>query len=214
MHPLCRLGIHQWKRQTIHGPYVTVIKLQCQRCKAWRRIIQAKDGKWVQLWKVKAMHAAKQQDWQTPPELFEWMQRELGFEFTLDPCTSPDNPLGPPAFFTKEDDGLVQSWAGHKAYVNAPYGDLPLWVEKCHDESAHNDTVVVALLPVRTSPKYMRNYVWTEDAIFLDKLRDARDLQEGEIGIYFLPKRVRFIDPGTGEKTGSPYFDSMVVVWK
>ena len=166
------------------------------------------------LQKVAAMHAAKQQDWQTPPELFAWLESELGFKFTLDPCTSPDNPLGIKKFFTEVDDGLKQSWKGHKAYVNPPYGDLPLWVAKCREESWDCDTTVVMLIPVRVSPGYMRKHIWRSHTKFLYELNWARYLQNGEVGVYFLPKRIRFIDPSTGGPTGSPYFDSMVVVFR
>lgn len=214
MHPLCRIGIHSWEIRVVHGPFRKIIKLRCKRCPAENNIVRSRHGKWAPLWKVKAMHAAKQQDWQTPPELFKVIEQELGFKFTLDPCAPPENNLSTPKFYTEEDDGLKQSWRGEKAYMNPPYGNLPAWVEKAYWESQHEDTIIVGLLPVRTSPKYMRHYVWTRRAKFLGDLSDARKLMLGEIGIFFLPKRVRFIDPNTGQKTGSPYFDSMLVVWR
>ncbi len=210
----CKIGLHNWERKVVYGPFRIIIKLGCTLCPARKNIVLNKDSKWTRLWKVKAMHAGKQQGWQTPPELFEVLEQELGFEFTLDPCTGPENNLGTPKFYTEEDDGLKQSWRGEKVYMNPPYGDLPNWVKKAHWESSYNDTTVVGLLPVRTSPKYMRYYVWTPYTRFLNKLDDAMELVPGEIGVYFLHKRVRFINPETGKKTGSPYFDSMVVVWR
>lgn len=210
----CKIGMHDWKRKVVYGPFRIIIKLECRKCPARKNVVTERRGRWTQLWKVKAMHAGKQQDWQTPPELFEMLERELGFKFTLDPCTGPENNLGTEKFYTEEDDGLKQSWKGYKAFMNPPYGDLPNWVKKAHWESQYNDTTVVGLLPVRVSPKYMRTYVWTEYTCFLTSLSAAKALKPGEIGVYFLHKRVRFINPETGEKTGSPYFDSMVVVWR
>ncbi len=211
---LCRLGIHFWRRQVVKGPFRTIIRLQCIYCGERENKVVSHNMKWIRLWKVKAMHAGKQQEWQTPKWLFDYIEDELGFEFTLDPCAPPENNLGTPKFYTEEDDGLKQSWKGEMVYMNPPYGDLPNWIKKAHDESPWGDTTVVGLLPVRTSPKYMRQYVWRHNTKFLDKLSHGRYLKPGEIGVYFLPKRVRFINPSTGQKTGSPYFDSMVVVWK
>lgn len=210
---LCRIGLHSWERKVVYGPFRIIIKLGCTRCPARKNIVLGKDMKWEQIWKVKAMHAGKQQDWGTPPELFATIEEELGFKFTLDPCASHENHKCD-YYFTKEEDGLKISWRKEKVFMNPPYGDLPEWVEKAHWESQYNDTTVVGLLPVRTSPKYMRYYVWTSYTRFLKKLSDAKELTPGEIGVYFLHRRVRFIDPSTGQKTGSPYFDSMVVVWK
>ena len=210
---LCRLGLHDWLKWG-H-------KKQCQRPDCLKRVNEMPlpltmvvRGLDRLLDKVSAMHAAKQQDWQTPSELFEMIEEAMGFKFTLDPCAPLENNLGTPKFYTEEDDGLKQSWEGERAFVNPPYGQLKDWVRKCLVEGRKNDTVVVALLPVRTSPKYMRLFIWAARAQFLMYLNDAQDLEAGEIGVYFLPKRVRFIDPNTGKKTGSPYFDSMVVVWR
>lgn len=213
MNWLCRLGLHNWKKWGY--------KKQCQRLDCLKRVNEmplpltmGARGLNRLLDKVMAMHAAKQQDWQTPSELFEWIQEEMGFEFTLDPCAPPENNLDTAKFYTEEDDGLKQSWEGEKAFVNPPYGELKAWVQKCYAEGRQKETVVVALLPVRTSPRYMRAFIWVAGAQFLMYLNDAQDLKDGEIGVHFLPKRVRFIDPSTGKKAGSPYFDSMVVVWR
>lgn len=164
--------------------------------------------------KVKAMHAAKQQDWQTPIEIFRWIEEELGFKFTLDPCTSEDNPLRTPKFYTIKDDGLKQNWKGETVYINPPYGELRRWVRKAHHEAQDRDTTVVGLLPLRT-PSYMRKYIFNNMSLHLHTLRYGRQLYNGQIGFYFMPGRVHFIDPNTGKPAkNSPYFDSIVVVWK
>ena len=209
----CHFWLHSWKREG-H-------RQECRHCGdrqndlvGFHRLKMGLRGLNRLLDKVGAMHAAKQQDWQTPIELFRWIEEEMGFKFTLDPCAPPENNLGTAKFYTEADDGLKQTWVDQKVFMNPPYGNLPAWIEKAHKEAVWGDTTVVGLLPVRTSPKYMRAYVWTLKAKLLPSLRYARELRRGQIGIFFLPKRVRFIDPGTGKKAGSPYFDSMVVVWR
>lgn len=68
-------------------------------------------------------------DWYTPPDIF----LSLGLMFDLDPC-SPGTGHWVPArqVYTKEDDGLTQSWRG-LVFMNPPYGGrnghVP-WLEK------------------------------------------------------------------------------------
>lgn len=57
-------------------------------------------------------------DWYTPPEIFA----ALGLTFDLDPC-SPGAAHWVPArkVYTKDDDGLTQSWSG-LVFMNPPFG--------------------------------------------------------------------------------------------
>jgi len=169
--------------------------------------------------RIKAFHAAKQQAWLTPPELFHQLEEELGLKFTLDPCTEPDNPLGTPTFYTEEDDGLKQDWARHVVYMNPPYTDLTPWLKKAYYSRFSPNTIVVGLLPVRTSPHYAEAYIFTREARLATSLKRIEQAfhatgQRHGIWIHFLPSRVSFLDPETRKSVGSPYFDSMVVVWK
>jgi len=169
--------------------------------------------------RIKAFHAAKQQAWLTPPELFHQLEEELGLKFTLDPCTEPDNPLGTPTFYTEEDDGLKQDWAGHVVYMNPSYSDLTPWLRKANMSRLCPNTVVVGLLPVRTSPQYAEDYIFLRETRLACTLHDIWQGLHSRgprhcIWVHFLPDRVSFLDPTTRKPVGSPYFDSMVVVWK
>ncbi len=69
----------------------------------------------------------------------------------LDPCTTPDNPVGATAFYTFHDDGLNQRWrhgAHACVYVNPPYsrGELQRWADKVVHE-AHAGCEIVMLTP-------------------------------------------------------------------
>lgn len=80
----------------------------------------------------------------TPPEV--WKPLNAMFEFTLDPCTSEDNPLAVQMFYTEKDDGLSKSWQGHKVFVNPPYSGMLRWAYKAIWE-AGPDCFIAFILP-------------------------------------------------------------------
>ena len=80
----------------------------------------------------------KRQDWITPPDLYEQWNKRWG-PFYLDPCTTKDNPLNTPMYYTKKEDGLNQPWWG-KVYCNPPYGrEVTHWVQKAVHETQKDD---------------------------------------------------------------------------
>lgn len=82
-------------------------------------------------------------DWGTPQDLFDALNKEFGF--TLDPCAD-DNNHKCAKYYTIEQDGLAQSWAGETVFCNPPYsrktksnaGQIA-WVEKCYKEAQGGD---------------------------------------------------------------------------
>ncbi len=135
------------------------------------------------------MWSSKDLEWRTPQELYEYLDGI--FSFTLDPCTSEDNPLGTPKFYTPKEDGLAQSWRGEKAFLNPPYGrEYPKWVKKAYEEVYEGQCVLaVLLLPARTDTKAFHNYC-----------------TRGEI--WFLKGRLKF-----GDSKNSAPFPSMIVLF-
>lgn len=80
-----------------------------------------------------AMFTSNTAEWATPQAFFDELNKE--FNFTLDPCATPQNAKCA-RFFTKEVDGLAQSWRGEVVYCNPPYGrDIGKWVAKAHAET-------------------------------------------------------------------------------
>lgn len=80
-----------------------------------------------------AMFSSNTAEWATPQAFFDELNKE--FDFTLDPCATPQNAKCA-RYFTKEVDGLAQSWRGERVYCNPPYGrDIGKWVEKAHNET-------------------------------------------------------------------------------
>ena len=127
-------------------------------------------------------------EYETPKWLFEALDAEFGF--TLDAAASHTNALCR-VCFTKESDGLMQTWGGHNVYVNPPYSDIVAWVTKALEER-DPCRVIVMLLPSRTGTEWFQ-----------------RLLRAG-VDIRFFRKRIRFCLNGVPEQ--SPRFDSIIVV--
>jgi len=129
---------------------------------------------------------AQSDEWGTPDWLFRALDTE--FKFALDPCASSTNAKCS-EFFTKEQNGLDQSWGG-PVFINPPYSDVFSWVWR----ALHTQTKIVMLLPVRT------------DNDWFSLLADAKSRVE----FRFFRKRIAFLEDGVEMK--SPRFASMVVV--
>ena len=103
----------------------------------------------------KGMFTSLRQDWQTPQEIYDGLDKEFKFDF--DPC-----PIKP------KFDGLEIEW-GNSNFVNPPYGKYKegkykgksaqdLFVEKAFEES-NKGKICVLLIPVRTSSKRWQIYI-------------------------------------------------------
>ena len=60
------------------------------------------------------MFSSKTEEWYTPLDFFQKLDAE--FHFNLDPCATDDNHKCK-RYFTREIDGLRQSWGGAKSFV-------------------------------------------------------------------------------------------------
>jgi hypothetical protein len=133
---------------------------------------------------IRAMRSACD-EWYSPPTIVSRAVQVLG-TITLDPC-SPESPTVPAqTFYTRADDGLSRPWTG-RVYMNPPYQQLQIWVEKllCEYREGNIDTAL-ALLPSRT------------DRPWFQMLHDHP--------VCFLAKRLRF----SGSADNAP-FGSCVV---
>ena len=100
----------------------------------------------------------------TPAWLIALLHAALGGLFSLDPCSgAEDTPIGSTRF-TKETNGLRQSWLGYETiYVNPPYSDLASWLEKIVVEMSKSDPdspgLILCLLPsYASSSEAFQNY--------------------------------------------------------
>jgi len=144
----------------------------------------------------KALLSTGKDDWETPHKLFDSLDKE--FWFTLDPCATNETAKCD-FYFTKENDGLNESWEGETVFCNPPYSKKTktnvgqeAWIKKAYEESRKNPkTIVVMLLPARTDTIAFHKYIY------------------GKAEIRFLKGRLKFV----GAKATAP-FPSMVVIFR
>lgn len=102
-------------------------------------------------------YSSDSNEWATPRDIFDALDAE--FHFTLDPCASDENHKCD-KYFTKEQDGLKQSWVGEAVFMNPPYGrEIGKWIEKAYRESLQTNTYVVCLIPARTDTRYFHDHI-------------------------------------------------------
>lgn len=129
-------------------------------------------------------------DWSTPQEFFDKLNEE--FQFTLDPCADALNHKCD-KFYTKDQDGLKQDWAGEIVFCNPPYGrEVTKWVRKCFNEVYRGlCKCAVMILPARTDVRWFHEYIYNKSEI------------------RFVKGRLRF-----GGATQPAPFPSMVVIFR
>ena len=139
----------------------------------------------------KALYSSQSEEWETPHDLFLVLNKR--FQFTLDPCATPENAKCQ-RFFTRTDDGLVQSWSGQRVFMNPPYGrEIGHWLQKAKTE-ATKGALVVCLVHARTDTRWWHEHV-----------------ENGADEIYFIRGRLKFLFRKKAKLT-SP-FPSAVVVY-
>ena len=135
------------------------------------------------------MFSSKTEEWETPKEFYEKLNEE--FNFTLDPCATPENAKCL-KYYTKKENGLKQNWQGERVFCNPPYGrSIKEWVKKCYEESRKPNTTVVMLIPARTDTTYFHEYIY----------KKAKEIR-------FVRGRLKF-----GNSKNSAPFPLMVVVF-
>lgn len=140
----------------------------------------------------KALFSCNRTDWETPKELYRELNEE--FHFTLDPASTDKNALCA-KHFTKQEDGLAQSWKNETVFCNPPYGrETGKWIKKSYEEAQSNGATVVMLIPARTDTKAFHDYIY------------------GYAEIRFLRGRLHFCLDGV-TSSGAP-FPSMLVIYR
>ncbi len=95
---------------------------------------------------------SKTTEYSTPTGFFQPLDDI--FHFTLDVCATPENNKVA-KYFTKEQDGLVQPWAGNVCWMNPPYGrDMVKWLAKAKHEADNCGVTTVCLIPSRTNTSW------------------------------------------------------------
>lgn len=138
------------------------------------------------------MFSSKKQDWQTPPEIFDPLNQE--FNFTLDPCSNGNNAKCK-NYFTEIDNGLIQDWSNQVCFINPPYTNLKVWIEKSYLEALNNNALCVLLIPARTDTIAFHKYIYGI----------AKEVR-------FIKGRIKFLIDGKPAPSPAP-FPTMIVVF-
>lgn len=149
----------------------------------------------------KALFSSSRDDWETPLNIFRELDAE--FHFTLDACaTDTNHKCG--RYYTPEQDGLAQDWAGETVFCNPPYsraGNQDSWVKKAYSEAQKPGTTVVMLIPARTDTARFHDYI-----LGRAEIRFIRGRLVFELG-------GRPVTDKQGRPQGAP-FPSMIVIYR
>lgn len=138
---------------------------------------------------TKVMFSSNTDLWETPQDFFDHLNDE--FCFDIDVCATDDNAKCD-TYFTKEQDGLSQSWGGGTCWCNPPYGrEIGKWVQKAYASCKEEGSTIVMLLPARTDTRWFHEYIYNQSEI------------------RFIKGRLKF-----GGSANSAPFPSMVVVFR
>lgn len=96
------------------------------------------------------MFSSLKQDWKTPKDFYEGLNKEFNFDF--DPC--PPNP---------NFNGLYVDWKNSN-FINPPYNEIAKWLAKGYQEVLKRKNCVF-LIPSRTDTKWWHEYVMKADEI-------------------------------------------------
>lgn len=108
--------------------------------------------------KFKGKFESARQDWATPQDLFDNINKE--FNFQLDAAASEENKKCP-EYFSLENNAMNNTWGERTVWLNPPYGgakenSLKSWIKKALAESKKGSTVVM-LIPARTNTDWFHD---------------------------------------------------------
>ena len=142
---------------------------------------------------MKVYHSSKRHDWETPPDLFEVLDRE--FNFDLDAAASDTNTLCS-NWISAEEDALRREWFGKRIFCNPPYGQtVSKWLEKGRREAERHEVHgVVMLVAARPATNYWWDHIWGH-----------------AIQVRWLLGRIKFRLDGVPQQTAP--FESAIVIY-
>ena len=144
----------------------------------------------------------------TDPAFFAELDKRFGF--TLDVAAASHNAKCE-RYFTREQNGLEQSWTGERVWCNPPYSDCGTWVTKAWSEwdgdgwTDDGADLIVMLLPANR----------VEQGWWQDLVEPLRDQPGSPLRVEFLRGRMRFIRPDwqPGPKGDRPPFGCCLLIW-
>lgn len=105
---------------------------------------------------MRVMGSSEDMTWATPKAWFEYL--DLEFKFTLDPCCHHET-AKVAKHYTPDEDGLAQSWADERVFMNPPYGrEIPRWMRKAYESARDDGALVVCFVPARVDTEWWHRY--------------------------------------------------------
>jgi phage N-6-adenine-methyltransferase len=137
----------------------------------------------------------------TTPEVFDPLNAR--FHFTIDVAASALNTKCE-RYYTIEDDGLAQSWAGERVWCNPPHSNIEPWVAKAWNAWSKGAELIVMLLPANR----------TEQGWWQREVEPHRD-KGFSLRVEFLSGRLRFLAPGALEikPNERPPYGCCLLIW-
>jgi phage N-6-adenine-methyltransferase len=123
---------------------------------------------------------SKDEDWETPINLFAKFCLEKKVTPILDVCAGKGNSKCVKAF-TKKENGLIQQW-DVDFFFNPPYNNVKEWVDKAYYEHRKHNVTGVGLIFAKTDTKMWHRCI------------------EGIAEVYFIEGRVKFEKKGVVPK--------------
>lgn len=89
----------------------------------------------------------------TPSYVLEPVRAALGGIIGLDPCTTPENPVGARRWYAPPTDGAAEPWDEATIFVNPPYSKArERWVKRCVQAGGEGRGVIL-LMPAATDTR-------------------------------------------------------------
>lgn len=101
--------------------------------------------------------SSKSDEHYTPQKVIEAVLECFDNVIDLDPCSNSQHSPNVPAknHYIVEDDGLTQPWKAEKVYMNPPYSEVKVWLQKLIAEyDVGNVTEAIALVKADTSTQW------------------------------------------------------------
>jgi len=102
--------------------------------------------------------------WQTPKYIFDALDNE--FHFYIDACASEENALCF-HYFTEENSALDNEWIAGNVFINPPYSQTALFLERAAQQARKRGCTVVALVNANTDTKWFAEAVATANEVRL-----------------------------------------------
>lgn len=144
----------------------------------------------------------------TPQKVFAPLQSE--FQFQLDPCCTHESAKAE-RYYTKAENGLWMPWYLWRVFLNPPYSNIGVWLEKSLQEREIGCPLVVALLPSWTDRVWWHEYIEPDRRAGRAEVRFLRGRP-----VYGVPGDPEALlpDPRTGKKRGAGKFPNVLIIWR